>query len=86
MAESVAFKEILRLVAADPAVVSELGNPITANPDSISGNLQMDRDEGKANLRFELGGPRGRTQVRVNAELHDGVWAVNTINLAAPRG
>ena len=86
MAESTAFKEILRLVAADRAVVSKVGNPITADSDSISGNLRMDGDEGTANLRFQLGGPRGRVQVQVNAELRDGIWTVQTINLAAPRG
>ena len=85
MTESADFKEILRLVAADPRVVSEVGNPITANPDSIGGSLRMDGNEGKANLRFELGGPRGRTQVRVNAELRDGAWVLETLNLAAPR-
>lgn len=85
MAESTAFKEILRLVAADRAVVSRVGNPITADPDSISGNLQLDGDDGMANLRFQLGGPRGRVQVQVDAKLRDGVWTVDTINLAAPR-
>ena len=85
MAESTAFKEILRLVAADRAVVSRVGNPITADPDSISGNLQLDGDDGKANLRFQLGGPRGRVQVQVDAKLRDGVWTVDTINLAVPR-
>ena len=85
MAQSMAFKEILRLVAADRAVVSRVGNPITADPDSISGNLQMDGDEGRANLRFQLGGPRGHVQVQVNAKLRDGAWTVDTINLAAPR-
>ena len=85
MTESADFKEILRLVAADPRVVTEVGNPITANPDSIGGSLRMDGNEGKANLRFELGGPRGRTQVRVNAELRDGAWVLETLNLSAPR-
>lgn len=85
LTESAAFKEILRLVAADPRVVSEVGNPVTADPDSIGGNLRMDRDDGEASLRFDLGGPLGRTQVRVNAELVNGVWKVETLNLSAPR-
>ena len=85
LTESAAFKEILRLVAADPRVVSEVGNPITADPDSVGGNLRIDRNEGEANLRFELGGPRGHTQVRVNAERVNGVWKLETVNLSAPR-
>ena len=85
LTESAAFKEILRLVAADPRVVSEVGNPVTADPDSIGGNLRNDRDEGEANLRFELGGPRGHTQVQVNAERVNGVWKLETVNLSAPR-
>lgn len=85
LTESSAFKEILRLVAADPRVVSEVGNPVTADPDSVGGNLRIDRDEGEANLRFDLGGPRGRTQVRVNAERVNGVWKLETVNLSAPR-
>ena len=84
LADTQQFRAILRLVAADPAVTAKLGAPIAVVPASVEGNLQIDGwndDEGSALLSFDLGGPRGRANVHVNAQMDDGAWALKNIQL-----
>ena len=84
ISESASFKEILRLVAADKAVIHAMGNPLTVLPDSVTGSLRLsginDR-QGEAWLSFDLSGPNGRNKVSVAAERQDGVWQIEELRL-----
>lgn len=82
MSDSKAFKEILRLVAADAKVTTALGTPITLAPDSVHGDLRIsgwNDTDGEASLRFELGGPKGHGKAVVQAERADGVWKLSSL-------
>ena len=84
ISESTAFKDILRLVAADARVTATLGTPITLAPDSVHGDLRLSGPndaDGEAALRFDLGGPKGRGKVLMQAERADGVWALSNLEL-----
>ena len=84
ISESATFKEILRLVAADQAVIRAMGNPLTVLPDSIDGNIRLsgvNDSAGEAQLKFDLSGPNGRNTVTVAAERENGTWNVVTLNL-----
>ena len=81
LADSPAIKEILRLVAADAEVVRRVGAPVTLDPESIDGNLQLDGDEGSTDLTFRLAGPRGRAEIEVDAERDSGRWSIVQIDV-----
>lgn len=81
ISESASFKEILRLVAADPAVIRAMGNPLTVLPDSVVGSLDLSATGGEALFNFNLSGPNGRNKVIVSAERENGVWKVQTLTL-----
>jgi beta-lactamase regulating signal transducer with metallopeptidase domain len=79
--DSTAFKAILRLVAADPAVTARLGNPIVMTTEPVDGRLSESANGGDADLSFVLGGPSGHLQVHVEAHSNGGVWRVDHIDL-----
>ena len=84
LAESATFKEILRQVAADRAVISAMGNPLTVLPDSVNGNIRLsglNNLRGMARLDFDLSGPNGSNTVSVAAERENGTWKVESIRL-----
>ncbi len=84
ISESTAFKDILRLVAADARVTGMLGTPITLASDSVHGDLRLsgpNDTDGEAALRFDLGGPKGRGRAIVQAERTDGAWALSNLEL-----
>ena len=88
LADSIAFKQILRLVAADPAVTGKLGTPITLQRGSVHGHLSQhgwNNSVGEASLRFGLGGPNGRGQVLVDAERAHGAWQPSKLKLLPAR-
>lgn len=86
LSESTSFKEILRLVAADRAVIRAMGNPLTVLPDSVAGSLDLsgpNGGDGTALLSFNLSGPNGRNKVIVSAEREDGTWKIEMLRLAS---
>lgn len=87
IAESVQFQSLLRVVAADPGVVARLGTPVAMASNDVHGRVEMDNGtapDGDADVRFDLTGPKGRATVQVEARLDDGVWSIETIELAGP--
>lgn len=89
IADSGAFKSLLRLVAADPGVVAKLGSPVAMASTNVHGKLDIDNGQtpdGDADLTFELTGPKGRANVHVDAQLTQGVWSMDTVDFeGAPR-
>lgn len=87
MAESAEFQSLLRLVAADPGVVARLGTPVAMASNDVHGRIDMDTGtapDGDADVRFDLAGPKGRATVQVEAVLEEGVWSIDSIELAGP--
>ena len=86
IADSNAFKGLLRVVAVDNRVVATLGSPTNVAPDSVDGSLNLSdtsNAEGDANLSFVLTGPRGHAKVRVSGERHAGVWQVSSLEVGS---
>lgn len=83
-ADTTAFKAILRLVVADPRVAASIGQPVVVLPDSVDGSLHLegpdDRD-GRAELSFQLSGPRGEASIEVHAERNQDGWTIDTLDL-----
>jgi beta-lactamase regulating signal transducer with metallopeptidase domain len=84
--DAAAFKSLLRVLAADPAVVARLGTPVAMASNDVRGRLDFDGDaepDGSANLTFDLSGPKGRTTVRVDGDLSNGVWSLEPIQFVS---
>ena len=84
LSENPDFKQILRLVSADRALTARVGNPVTVDVESVDGNIQRGdgtRNEGSANLRIRLGGPKGRVIADVVADHEDGQWRLASVQL-----
>lgn len=72
---------IARLVAADPGVMAKLGTPVQVMVDTAKGNIEGSGAYGRADLRFDLRGPNGRTAVNIRALRRDGIWTLETLDL-----
>ncbi|OOG50263.1 cytochrome c oxidase assembly factor Coa1 family protein [Rhodanobacter sp. C01] len=86
IADSNAFKGLLRTVAMDSRVVTTLGSPINVAPDSVDGSLNLSdtsNAEGNANLSFVLTGPKGHAKVRVSGERRAGAWQVSSLEVGS---
>lgn len=87
IADSAAFKSLIRLVAADPGVVARLGSPVVLESNAVHGRIDIDNDtppDGEADLRVALRGPKGRTDVHVDAQLDDGQWSMHRVDFEGP--
>lgn len=86
IADSVVFKTIARLVAADPGVIARLGSPVVVRSQSVTGNIQVDDrndSEGTARLNFPVSGPNGSARVVTHAERDNGTWKLVDVELGA---
>jgi beta-lactamase regulating signal transducer with metallopeptidase domain len=86
IADSNAFKNLLRALAVDSRVVATLGSPTNVAPDSVDGSLNLSdtsNAEGDANLSFVMTGPKGRAKVRVSGERHAGAWQVSFLEVGS---
>lgn len=87
MADSMVFKTIARLVAADPAVIARLGSPIVVRPQSVTGSIDLDgwdHGEGTAWLNFNVSGPKGSARALTRAEGDNGTWKLVDMELRTP--
>lgn len=84
IADSVVFKTIARLVAADPGVIARLGSPIVVRPQSVTGSIHLDgwdHSEGTAQLNFHVSGPNGSARALTRAERDSGTWKLVDVEL-----
>ena len=82
LADSAVFKAIVRLVAADPGVIARLGSPIAVLPKPVDGRIDINGNEGNAQLDFIASGPNGRVRVSASARMEHGAWLLEVVNLA----
>ena len=86
LTESVEFRSLLRVVAANPDVIARLGAPIAMASTRVRGRIDVDNGsapDGDADLSFDLTGPKRRATVHVEAQLEEGVWSVDTLEFAS---
>lgn len=79
IAESAVFKSLLRVVAADPSVVARLGSPVVLASNEVDGTIRIARGGADVDVQIALRGPRGRSEVQVDARLDDGRWSMDPV-------
>ncbi len=78
--EDAVFQSLLRVVAADPAVVARLGSPVVLASNDVDGSIYIEDTGADVDVTFALRGPKGRADVHVDAQLDDGEWSMETFD------
>ena len=63
----------LEKASANPIVLEALGEPIIKDG-MASGSINFRNDEGSADLKIPISGPKGTAMIRVVAEKYDDAW------------
>lgn len=86
LTDSVEFKDLMRLLAADQRVSARLGSPIEVATDSLHGSINVDDDHGSsgdAEFTLDLSGPKGHAQVNFSSARSAGVWRLTALEIGA---
>jgi hypothetical protein len=86
LTDSVEFKELMRVVAADGRVAARLGVPLEADPQSVSGSINLDGEgnsSGDADFSVVLSGPKGHAKIHFVGERSARVWRLRTLDIGA---
>jgi hypothetical protein len=79
--DSMEFKTLMQLVAADPKVIARVGTPVRTRGNEIDGRITIDNTSGDADLTFEIEGPKGRAKAEVEATLTSGRWHLDDLEV-----
>ena len=79
--ETPEVKALHATIAAHPAVVARLGAPAMPTSRPVNGNVRVEGADGDADIHIELGGPKGRAMVAVEAEMKDRVWTLQSVEM-----
>lgn len=74
------FQSLLRVVAADPSVVARLGSPVVLASNDVGGRLDIYAAGAEVDMTLALRGPKGRSDVHVDAQLVDGEWSMDQLD------
>ncbi len=85
MRSSDAYKEAMQRATTDPRVVAALGSPVEASF-LVSGNVQVNNNEGTAKLDIPIHGPKGSATLHVEATKTRGRWYYNQMIVTPKQG
>ena len=81
------FKRLLQRVAANPDVVAKLGSDAVMASKDVHGHIQINggaRADGAVDIRLAMRGPKGQADVHVDAQLDDGEWSLDQVDVVGP--
>ncbi|TWU65018.1 Cytochrome oxidase complex assembly protein 1 [Crateriforma conspicua] len=67
------YQQSLARAQANETLIAELGQPIEAGW-MLQGNINLNDDDGDADLTYPISGPNGSATVKVKGSKQDGVW------------
>ena len=73
------YRMALEQVQQDPQVIERLGQPIEDATLMPTGEVQVEGDQGTANLHFTVEGPQGTASVSAQARRVGGQWGLTTL-------
>ncbi len=73
----------LERAKGNPEVKEALGEPIAASF-IVAGSVDLDNDNGNADLNFPITGPKGTGSVHVKGTKNNGVWSYEEISVTLP--
>jgi hypothetical protein len=72
------YQHAVALAQADPQVTAALGTPVKPGF-FAAGNINLNNDDGTANITVPVSGPNGSGNIYVKATKTDGVWSYQTL-------
>ena len=85
MGESEPVRTAVAQAGAHPQVIAALGRPLQRGF-LVSGSIQVNNDEGEAELHVPVSGPRGEGTVFVLGHRRHGRWAYEELNISIDGG
>ena len=79
------YAESLRRAQANETIGSELGQPIAAAV-MVAGSINLNNDDGVADLNYSISGPDGTATVHVSGTKTDGAWSYDKMNVRTSEG
>ena len=79
------YAESLQRAQANENVRSELGQPIEPGV-MVTGNINLNNNDGVADLNYSIKGPDGTGTVDVSGTKTDGVWSYDKMNVKTSTG
>ena len=73
------YTESLSRAQANTELIENLGEPIDAGF-IVQGNINLNNDDGQAELNYSVSGPKGSAQVHVVGTKTDGTWNYQTMD------
>jgi len=81
LGNSDAAKLALATAQAKPAFTDRIGQPATAGR-IVTGSVQLNNDDGSAELTIPVSGPKGKGKLFVEAKKNAGRWQLNSLFFA----
>lgn len=78
--DSVPYTVGMENLIKNKLVIEALGEPIEANG-MFQGNIRYNDDEGNADLKVPVKGPKGEATLLIIAVMNDDVWTYNTMEV-----
>ncbi|HEY3056823.1 MAG TPA: cytochrome c oxidase assembly factor 1 family protein [Thermoanaerobaculia bacterium] len=79
------YTQALHRAQTSPAVISVLGEPITAGW-WVSGSVHVENRTGEASITFPISGPKGKAKVHAEAKKKDDIWTYSELTVKPERG
>ena len=80
-----AYQQALARTTSSAAVKTALGEPVEAGW-YVLGNIQVNDDSGRADIRFPVSGPKGSGTVEAVATKRSGVWVFSRLGVQVEGG
>lgn len=80
-----AYQQALARTTSSAAVKTALGEPVEAGW-YVLGNIEVNDDSGRADIRFPVSGPKGSGTVEAVATKRGGVWVFSRLGVQVENG
>jgi hypothetical protein len=85
MRQSTPLKTGLDAAAKDPRVIAALGEPVEGGY-LFLGNISVEQNDGKADIRNSVSGPKGKGMLHIVGTKKDGVWTYQQMTVTPDGG
>jgi len=75
------YQTALEKVSQDPEVIGRLGKPIEDATWIPNMQVNIENDQGSSSMDFQVAGPEGKADVRCQARMTGGIWAITDLSV-----
>lgn len=86
LTSSVPYHMALDTLRTHPALAEPLGHPVEPEGWWMEGNLDIENDAGRADMAFDVRGPRGTGVAQLHATMRRGTWSLDALTVRTRDG